>query len=236
MRPQLSSLQSDSERECVIVAPSEVSDTSWAFSAEQVAGLTGLSLNQLAYWRNTGFFGSKPEKGEPALYSFRELVGLRTVALLRRKIPLQELRRVGEWLAAHHQDPWSSLRFYLAGRTVVFGYPGSEQLVSTRPAGQTEMGEEYALERVAADVRQDARRLRERTPEQIGRVVQRRNVAGNAPVIEGTRIRTSAIWNFRQAGCTIADIQRQYPRLTEKDIKAALDYESRQPRRKKRSA
>ena len=98
------------------------------------------------------------------------------------------------------------------------------------------MGEEYALERVAADVREDAERLRARAPEQIGKIEQRRTVAGNAPVIAGTRIKTSAIWNFHQAGCTIADIRRQYPRLSEKDIKAAIDFEARQPRGKRRSA
>jgi|1185.fasta_scaffold186858_2 uncharacterized protein (DUF433 family) len=207
----------------------------WTFSADQVARLTGLSLHQLAYWRNTGFFGAVPEAGEPALYSFRELVGLRTIATLRKKVPLQELRRVGEWLAAHYRDPWSSLRFWLAGRTVVFAAPGGG-LISTRPAGQTELGEEYALERVASEVRQDAAQLRDRNEHQFGRVVRTRNVASNAPVICGTRVRTSAIWNFRQAGYSVDDILREYPRLTKDDVRAAIEYEGRQPRRKKHSA
>ena len=68
-------------------------------TAENVCRLTGLSARQLAYWDATDFFS-------PELLDEHRRRAYR--------IPLQELRRVGEWLQSHHASPWSSLRFALS--------------------------------------------------------------------------------------------------------------------------
>ena len=73
-----------------------------AFSAQQVMALTGLSARQLAYWDRLGFF--RPHYSEclengrsVRLHSFRDLVGLRVLALLRNSynVPLQQLHTTG---------------------------------------------------------------------------------------------------------------------------------------------
>lgn len=76
-----------------------------AFTADHVARLTGLSNRQLRYWDQTGFFApthldEHHRRAFGRIYSFRDVVGLRAISILRKthKIPLQELRRVGEWL------------------------------------------------------------------------------------------------------------------------------------------
>src|SRR5690606_6781969 len=99
------------------------------FTAEQASRIAGLSIRQLEYWDKTGFFspskvGTERRAYSP-LYSFRDLVALRTIALLRNKhrIPLQQLRMVGAWLAEHHKPPWASLSLYAAGRDVFFEDP-----------------------------------------------------------------------------------------------------------------
>jgi uncharacterized protein (DUF433 family) len=202
-----------------------------AFTADNVCRLTGLSARQVSYWAKTEFF-------EPALlddyhrrafsriYSFRDVVGLRTIAILRNEhgVPLQELRRVGEWLKSKHDAPWSSLKFALRGRRVVFIEPNSGVAVEPRGAGQEVMS--IALEPIAAEMRNASARLRDRRDEQLGQLNRNRYVVHNAWVVAGTRIPTSAIWNYHEAGYSTEDIIREYPRLTPQDITAAIDFEA----------
>jgi uncharacterized protein (DUF433 family) len=47
----------------------------------------------------------------------------------------------------------------------------------------------------------------------------------NASVIAGTRIPTNAIYDLHHAGFSIPQIVSEYPRLTEKDIRAAIQFE-----------
>jgi DNA-binding transcriptional MerR regulator len=81
-----------------------------AFTADHVARLTGLSKRQLGYWDKTEFFAPTlidefQRRAFGRIYSFRDVVGLRTIAILRNqhKIALQELRRVGAWLQREHE-------------------------------------------------------------------------------------------------------------------------------------
>src|SRR3972149_7950037 len=101
------------------------------FTPEQASRVSGLSLRQVRYWDKTGFFSpnitTDMRRTSAKLYSFRNLVGLRTIALLRNThhIPLQELRKVGKWLAQWHEKPWGSLRLYLTGGRNLFAEPGA---------------------------------------------------------------------------------------------------------------
>jgi uncharacterized protein (DUF433 family) len=201
-----------------------------AFTAEHVCRLTGLSARQLGYWDKTEFFSptlldDHRRRAFGRIYSFRDLVGLRTIAILRNvhRLPLQELRRVGEWLKERHDTPWSSLRFALKGKTAVFIDPAVGVAVEPKGAGQEVLS--VALQPIADDMRQAADRLKERTPEQIGHVTRNRYVVHNAWVVAGTRIPTQAVWHFHEAGYSPKDIIAEYPRLTPSDIAAAIEFE-----------
>jgi uncharacterized protein (DUF433 family) len=203
-----------------------------AFTAEHVCRLTGLSPHQVRYWDKTGFFSPTllddfKRRAFGRIYSFRDVVGLRTIAILRNqhRIPLQELRRVGAWLYAKHNEPWASLRFALQGRQVVFFDPETDVAIEPRGAGQEVLS--IALEPIANEMRVAAARLRERTSEQQGQVVRNRYVVHNAWVIAGTRIPTAAIWNYHKAGYSSQQIIQEYPRLSEADVEAAISFERR---------
>lgn len=206
-----------------------------AFTAEHVCRLTGLSARQVAYWDKTEFFSptvldDHRRRTFGRIYSFRDLVGLRTIAILRNEheIALQELRRVGAWLRSKHDEPWSSLRFALRGRRVVFYDPGSGAAVEPRGAGQEVLP--IALEPIANEMREASVRLRDRKHDQIGQLTRNRYVVHNAWVVAGTRIPTTAIWNFHRAGYSPEAIIREYPRLKPADVQAAIDFEmQRQP-------
>lgn len=210
-------------------------DPVFAFSAEQVRKLTGLSDHQLRYWDKTGFFS--PSYGEAnrrrpfsRVYSFRDVVGLRTIATLRSSLPLQQLRKLGAWLSEHYDTPWSSLRFAVAGEQVFFRDPDDGDWVATRPRGQAVL-RDFHLQDIAEQTTLAAERLRERDPADIGRVEQKRFVMHNAPVLAGTRIRTAAVWNFHEAGYSTADMLKQFPRLTPADVDAAIAWECQRRQR-----
>jgi uncharacterized protein (DUF433 family) len=206
-----------------------------AFTAENVCRLTGLSGRQLRYWDATDFFSPEMlddhrRRAFGRIYSFRDVVGLRTISVLRNqhRIPLQELRRVGEWLLAHHETPWSSLRFALSGRKVVFADSKAGGYIEPHGGGQKVI--EVGLELIANDMRRAAEKLRERDDEQIGSVVRNRHVVHNAWVMAGTRIPTGAIWNFHRAGYGPREIIREYPGLTPADVQAAIEFEDNRRR------
>ncbi len=67
---------------------SDTSNVLHAFTAGQVARLTGLSDRQLAYWNRTGFFvpwhaAEDRRSSYSCLYSFKDVVGLRTLSILK---------------------------------------------------------------------------------------------------------------------------------------------------------
>jgi len=136
---------------------------------------------------------------------------------------------VGEWLHAHHEAPWSTLRFAIAGQKVVFFDPVSG--VATEPKGEGQRVFDMALEPIANEMRRAAAQLRERKDAQIGRIVRNRYVVHNAWTLDGTRIPTQAIWNFHTAGYDTHAILAEYPRLTAKDIEAAVEWEAKRHRR-----
>jgi DNA-binding transcriptional MerR regulator len=201
-----------------------------AFTAEQVCKLTGLTKRQLRYWDDTGFFSPTTIdefRGRlfGRIYSFRDVVGLRVIGDLRRAhgVPLQELRKIGGWLAEHYDAPWSALRFALSGRRVVFVDPVTGVPREAHDGKQAVM--EVTLEPIANDVKAAADKLSERRKEDVGRIVRNRYVVHNTWVVAGTRISTTSIWNFHRAGFDARSIVDEYPRLTAKDVRAAVKFE-----------
>src|SRR3990172_3598694 len=151
-----------------------------AFSGHQVCSVTGLTLRQLAYWDKTGFFSPAfPEDGYRSpysrVYSFRDVVGLRAIAKMRKQfgVPLQQLRQVGAYLADRYDEPWSLLTFYIVVRQVF--YKEGEAVRSADLRGQTVFP--FAMDRVEAEVRGRAERLLRRSTQDIGRVTRQRFVA-----------------------------------------------------------
>ena len=195
-----------------------------AFTTEHVRKLTGLSKRQLRYWDETGFFSPTiVDSGRrifTRIYTFRDVVGLRTIAMLRRKLPLQELRRVGEWLRERHNAPWSALRFAIAGKRVAFYDQGVDEYVEASGLGQEVFS--VALEPIAHQVQTEAAKLRERQESEVGQIVRNRYVVHNAWCVAGTRIPIQAIRNLHEAGYSADAIIREFPRLTSLDIDAAI--------------
>src|SRR6266508_4215009 len=138
-----------------------------AFTVEQAARVTNVSERRIRYWDRTGVLSPSLARDTQRrmpysrIYSFRDLVGLRTLGELRDRhhFSLQKLRTVGDWLTRYADHPWASLRFYVDGRRIIFREPVSGQLVSTEPLGQAAIA--FHLDEIARQTEQEANRLRE---------------------------------------------------------------------------
>jgi uncharacterized protein (DUF433 family) len=211
------------------MARNEMTETSVirAFSAEHVARLAGLSQRQLSYWDQTGFFSPQyafENRRSPysRIYSFRDVVGLRTISILRKRyhIPLQNLRRAAEELSRHKNAPWSDLQLYVFNAEVHFREPDTGQVRGVKSSRYLNLPLRPIIEEVAAK----SNLLRERANSELGRINRHRYVAHNAWVIAGTRIPIHAIVNFRKAGYSPEQIVSEYPTLTIRDVAAALKH------------
>lgn len=194
-----------------------------AFTEEQVERLTSLSKSQLRYWDRIGFF--KPHLGSAEgrspysrIYSFKDVVGLRTIALLKGKhgVSTQELQKVASRLSQYSSTPWSDITLYVWNRKVQFDEPETGK---TRGVvdGQFVL---FKLQSVVEDLRREADALRKRRDEQIGSTEKHRYVAHNALVVAGTRIPVATIARFLEDGFSTEEILREYPTLTAADVEA----------------
>ena len=199
------------------------------FTADQVCALCDITARQLSLWNSSGFF--KPQYPEGIsrpfnrIYSFRDVVGLRTIGLLRNKhgVPRSELKRIGAELKRTPDSDWSKVAFYLDPTNhVYFRDPNSGELLGTAPLGQRPLLE---MSTVIRDVERSLVRMNRRRANQVGKIEQNRFVVRNEPVIAGTRIPVGAIYRLHQAGYSPEQIIREYPRLKPADVKAAITHE-----------
>lgn len=196
------------------------------FGADHVQRLTGLSAFQLREWDKAGFFAPQyayenRRSAAARVYSFQDLVGLRTLAVLSKvhRIWLPELKKTAKNLSQWSRTPWSSLTLYVLNREVHFHNPVTGKIEGAN-SGQQAIA--IPLEDVMADMRAEAERLSKRPSESIGNLDRRKFKMHNAWCVAGTRIPVSAIYSFTDAGYEPKQIIEQYPDLTVKDVKVAL--------------
>ena len=209
----------------------DVNNVLAAFSEEQVHRITGLSVGRLRYWAKTEFFKPSFVEDNPRLpfsrfYSFRDVVALRTLEMLRVRngVPLQHLRRVAEKLSHLKADLWTKTTLYVANRKVVFSDPETGRPVEV-VSGQYVM--EYPLAEMIQATSDSIEAAAKRSPDQMGKVAKIRGINRNAPTIAGTRIPVASVQRLREDGYSVAQIVAEYPGLTEADVEAALRYQER---------
>lgn len=198
-----------------------------AFTAEQVARLSGITVDRLRYWEKTeAFIPERIEKILPGpysrIYSFQDLVNLRVMADLRtnHRVELQQLRAISHYLIDHPDHPWSSLALRVYGTHLEFRDPDTQHWMAADPLGQYTMELEFAT--VSTKAEQDAREAMRRGVEQYGVIVRNRNVMSNQYVFDGTRIPVATVLRLLDAGYEHQDILRCYPTLSDQDILAAI--------------
>lgn len=199
-----------------------------ALSEDQASRLTGLSVGRLRYWQKTQFFRpsfhNDPSERFGRLYSFRDIVSLRTIAILlnEHKIPLRRLRDTFMHLFQMDQQKWASETLYVLGKSVYFETPeGGDFQETTSPQMVLH---HIPLRKVAAETAEAVTAAKERPKSSIGKIGKVRGVRGSRPVIGGTRIPAQTVADYYKDGATVDDIIEEYPRLTKEDVYSALRY------------
>ena len=203
-----------------------------AFTREQAAKVANVSERRASYWARHGVLvpsvsfdlSNIPHR---YVYSFADVVGLRTLGMLRDQfgLSLQQLRKVQPYLLDQSDRPWSSLRLWVRGPELLFTDPATGHVVSTVHQGQAAIPVE--IEQVAQLVRQEAHRLSQRQGIDAGQTERHRNVQGNRLVVAGTRVPVESILSLSEDGYGPGDIVRAFPSLSLEDVQAVL-HENRQ--------
>lgn len=190
------------------------------YTIDQASRLAGLSRERLADWDRAGFF--QPEYADKnrrlplsRLYSFDDIVGLKTIAYLRDRhhVSMKELRKVAEVLARETSRPWSDLRLTAVNRNVV--------QIDERGQGSGVLDGQKTciqLSSVIEEVQEAAQRLRIRDPKKQAHVEKNKFVMHNVERFSGTRIPVSAVERYIREGADDAEVLSAYPDLTEKDV------------------
>lgn len=194
-----------------------------AFSLQQVSRLTEIKEHTLIDWDRDDFFSPSmgfENRRSPysRIYSFEDIVGLRTLSILRERVSMQHLKRAADRLKAHSGKPWSALTLYTLNGEVHFKNPGTGTIEG---AVSGQYGATIPLESVAEEMQEKANKLRNRDPKHSGQIERHRFVMGNAPVFAGTRIPVADVLSLLGAGYSPEGVVEEYPDLTLTDIKAA---------------
>ncbi|MGY2919264.1 uncharacterized protein (DUF433 family) [Bradyrhizobium sp. USDA 3262] len=199
-----------------------------AFTEDQVVRLTGISISQLRYWDRTDFFRPSlayedRRAAHSRIYSFRDIVCLKVVNSIRNEssVPLPRLRAAKEKLRHLGDDLWAKTTLYVLNRRIVFFNPETDRKEDVE-TGQAIL--EIPLKVVSGDMESAVRALSRRPKTEIGRIDRHRNVMSNQEVIAGTRIPVRSVKAFADAGYSVDAIQKEYPTLTEQDIRAAIKH------------
>ncbi len=206
-----------------------------SFPEDLTTTLTGVTPYQLRSWRRFGLLVPEVSAKKPPLYSFRDLVALRTVAHLRSSTSLQKIRKafaaLPEFDLTDHPSEYS---FAVAEDSIVVwtedGFmdlvkkPGQYHLVSLadiyRPFRNRSNDLVADFEHPRPKLSVNARRL------------------GGWPTIDGTRVPFDTVADAMSGDSPIGreDIRRFYPGVTAAAADDALDFARDVAERGKKSA
>lgn len=199
-----------------------------ALTEDHVSRVTGLTKGQLRDWDKRGFFQPKYAYDDrraaySRIYSFRDVVGLKTISTLRKeyRIGFSKLHKVAEKLKEKGFHHWADTKLYVVKKEVHFRDPSTGDIESLKD-GQLAM---LAVIDVINDVTLSVEKLKHRPADSIGHVERHKFVSRNSWVVSGTRIPTSAIRRYAEAGYSTDQILEEYPTLSAEDVQAAIEHE-----------
>lgn len=199
-----------------------------AYPTDIAATLSGATPRQLAYWRRPkdGVALLRPEIRESGrlLYSFRDLVALRTFVYMREQLPLQRIRKAVNGLRnLGNTDHLSTYELVVAGDSVVWRSPDDSY---------TDLVEQPGAGRIAAVMRDVWGPFTNLQGAEVVDLLHPRphisvdpEVQGGYPVIKGTRIEFDLIASLVEDGVRPEQIKDFYPSVSADAARDALSFE-----------
>ncbi|MBB2921279.1 DUF433 domain-containing protein [Cellulomonas cellasea] len=192
-----------------------------AFPVELASTLTGATVWQLNRWRQDGLLIPEVQDRRPPLYSFRDLVALRTVVWLKRATSLQRVRR-----ALAHLDEFdltdhpAAYTFATDGRTIAVDTPdGLVDLLQRPGQGAFSLADVYLSFRTTTGrLVPDFRRPRAHLEVNARRL-------GGWPTIADSRVPFDTIAELvEDESVGPRDVARFYPSVSEEAVRDAVDF------------
>lgn len=197
-----------------------------AVPTQVAAALSGATYSQLAYWR-TSRGDTEPllvpeyRDGRTLLYSFRDVVALRTFAYLREDVSLQKIREAIRTLdVLGDAEHLSDYRLYPADDSVIWVPPDGDHVDLVRRRGQ------HRSEVVMRDVfdafvnRSGNRVLPLWKP--YPKIQVHPELRGGFPVVKGTRIPYDLIASVVRAGTPHDGVRMLYPAVDKAGARDAV--------------
>ncbi|GAA4241074.1 hypothetical protein GCM10022254_68470 [Actinomadura meridiana] len=197
-----------------------------AYSAKMAAALSGATTGQLRHWRRAADAGVvlAPEisRSPRALYSFWDVLALRTCVHLRNASSLQKIRTaLGTSRNLGERDHLSSYRLVTDGRTIQF-VSDEEAIDLVKKPGQRQvvivMGDVIEPFPVRAGV-VVPHLFHPRTNIEVDPAMQ-----GGHPVIKGTRVPYDAVAELLADGVPAERIADFYPAVSVEAAREAADF------------
>lgn len=193
-----------------------------AYEPKLAAALSGISSKRLGYWRTTHLLTPEVSARAPVLYSYRDLVALRTVAYLRDSRSLQKIRRALQTMKnIGETEHLSTYRLEEQGRQGIVLVQDEGAVDLTDRPGQTltvvklgDVLQSFPLDGV--DVPNLAH-PRENISVDPG-------VRGGRPVIKGTRVPYELVAGLVRDGVDPDEIADFYPSITPASARDAVDF------------
>ncbi|WP_285773880.1 DUF433 domain-containing protein [Microtetraspora sp. NBRC 13810] len=213
-----------------------------SYSPKLAAALSGATLRQLAHWRKAGSGRGavlEPEVSSvrPVLYSFRDLVALRTCVKLRNDASLQKIRRALDTLRddLQEREHLSAYQLVTDGSTIYLVEQGQATDLVHRKAHLVIHDMVEVLRPFYRDGRHIPDLLRPREHVTVDPAVR-----GGMPVIEGTRVPYDEIAALLRDGVPAERIADYYPSVSATAALDAADFadyvDSYEPPREQREA
>ncbi len=196
-----------------------------SFPADITSVLTGATASQLSLWRRGSAPLLVPEDGTKprVLYSFRDVVALRTMVKLRSEVPLQRLRKAFRYLQDIDLTEHPSRYVLTTDGDSVYLIEGQEATDLVRRPGQrmlTTLNDVFApFTNFRGDAVVDFLHPRPRLEVKAGRM-------GGWPTIRGTRVPYDTVARLVSGGdIPASDIGRYFPTVDPGDVPDAVDFE-----------
>jgi uncharacterized protein (DUF433 family) len=196
-----------------------------AYPTHVAAALTGASVRQLQYWRKGPSALLLPENRREgrALYSFRDLVALRTFVYLREDLPLQRIRRAVQTMREFgNTDHLSEYRLYRSGSSVVWAEDEEHLVDLVEAPGQ------YRIAALMRDVLESFHNMQGREVVPLLRPRARLQVDPEVrvgfPVVRDTRIPYHLVAGLVADGVAPKDVAHFYPAVGAADARDAASF------------
>lgn len=210
-------------------------DPRGAYPADRAAALSGVPKSTVHYWAREEILVPSVSRERVKLWSYSDLLGLRTIAWLRatkpapdgHDVPATAMKAVRNALRALAE---LDLELWTDDRSPNVGVDRAGKIVLD-PSGQaSELGGQEVLDAELLDVlRPFEIGETQRGPDLVAPRPRLRIVPGKlagAPHVHRTRIGTEALAALHRRRLTTAKIMRLYPVIQAADVEQALDLES----------